>query len=230
VISREKQAAAAAAVIAVVAVALWGRGARGPVVAPRRAMTADRDAGVALPRAATSAETARGAGETARRGADAGAVTVRDRALRDEIRAGIWRAWTASAQNPAPQGDPLRAPLPPRPASLEPSYIRDRIREDFIPMAQACYESLLTRRPGAEGRAVMSFEIVSDANLGGVVESAEFVGEDGGVPDAGVREGEFLTCMRESMLTVAFLSPGQSGRVTVRYPFNLRAATDAGRE
>lgn len=159
---------------------------------------------------------------------DGSRSSVRDRALRDRIRAEIVRAWTASA-TPAPSVAPGAAPpIPARAATLSADFLRARIREDFIPMAHTCYASLLARRPGVEGRVVMEFEVVADGSLGGIVEDARFVTGDAGAADAGVWEGEFLTCMRESLVTVAFLRPEGEGRVTVRYPFSLRADADGG--
>ncbi|MFO0627303.1 MAG: AgmX/PglI C-terminal domain-containing protein [Polyangiales bacterium] len=160
-------------------------------------------------------------------GEDAGPASVRDGAVRARIRAAIVQAWSTGASGAAPAAN---APIPPRAGSLSADFIRGRIREDFVPMAGACYESLLRRRPGVGGRVVMEFEIVADANHGGLVEEARFVANDGGVADAGLDEGEFLTCMRESMMTVAFLRPEGEGRVTVRYPFRLHPDDDdAGR-
>lgn len=158
---------------------------------------------------------------------DGGPASVRDRAVRERIRAAIVRAWSAGVTGGAPTAD---APIPPRAGVLPAEFIRGRIREDFVPMAGECYASLLRRRPGVGGRVVMEFEVVADADHGGLVEDARFVPSDGGVADAGLEEAEFLTCMRESMMTVAFLRPEGEGRVTVRYPFRLSPDDeDAGR-
>lgn len=168
-----------------------------------------------------------GDGATGAVPSDAGPASVRDPAVRERIRAAIVRAWRAGALGAEPAA---HAPIPPRAGSLPAEFIRGRIREDFVPMAGECYASLLRRRPGVGGRVVMEFEIVADANHGGLVEDARFVAGDGGVADAGLEEAEFLTCMRESMMTVAFLRPEGEGRVTVRYPFRLSPDDeDAGR-
>lgn len=188
------------------------------------------------PRAASTAEAhparrealaAQGDGATLTPTRDGGPASVRDRAVRAQIRAAIVRAWSAGGTGAEPG---VNAPIPPRTGTLSADFIRGRIREDFVPMAGECYESLLRRRPGVGGRVVMEFEIVADANHGGLVEDARMVPHDGGVPDAGLEEAEFLTCMRESMMTVAFLRPEGDGRMTVRYPFRLRPdGEDAGR-
>lgn len=160
------------------------------------------------------------------------AESVRDRAVRDDVRRRIWSAWNARGPATAPAGaDPLRAPIPARDEPLDTDYLRARIREDFIPMAQTCYESFLTRRPGVGGRVVMDFTLVGEAGVGGVVDEAEVHGpaEDGGAARDDVWDPGFLTCLRESMLTVAFRAPPQSGRLRVRYPITLAPdAPDAG--
>ncbi|MEZ4392849.1 MAG: hypothetical protein R3A48_17320 [Polyangiales bacterium] len=190
------------------------------------------EAGLVTPPRETSPPTAPVAPAPVVEDAGVVAASVRDRALRDRIRAAIVRAWRADAGAP-PEGagaEPAAvAAIPARAGTLDARYLRERIREDFLPMASACYDSLLQRRPAGEGRVTMEFEIVADANLGGLVEDARFVG-DAGAPDAGVWEGEFLTCMRESMMTVAFLRPEGDGRMTVRYPFRLSPSPDGGRE
>ncbi len=158
---------------------------------------------------------------------DGGPASVRDRAVRERFARPSCARGARGAGGAEAAAD---APIPPRAGALPADFIRGRIREDFVPMAGECYESLLRRRPGVSGRVVMEFEIVADANHGGLVEDARMVPNDGGVPDAGLEEAEFLTCMRESMMTVAFLRPEGEGRVTVRYPFRLSPDDeDAGR-
>lgn len=189
------------------------------------------DAGLATPRQGATPAAAPVAAAPPAVDAGVTVASVRDRALRDRIREAIVRAWSADAGAPRAAGGGEAAPLaiPPHAGTLDARFIRERVREDFLPMASACYDLLLQRRPAGEGRVTMEFEIVADANLGGLVEDARFVG-DAGAADSGVWEGEFLTCMRESMMTVAFLRPEGDGRVTVRYPFRLSPSSDGGRE
>ena len=160
--------------------------------------------------------------------------TVRDRSTRDDIRRRIFAAWTgntapssAQAQQGAP--DPLRDPMPQIDGRVDPTYIRDRIREDFVPMAQTCYESLLTRKPGVGGRIVMNFTIAGEPGVGGVVDHVTIeTTDDAGVSDGGVSDGDFVNCISESLLTVAFRPPPERGQLTVRYPLTLRPDTDGG--
>lgn len=157
--------------------------------------------------------------------------TVRDRAVRDDLRRRILVAW--SSQLAAPDaggafdaGDPLRLPMPTLDGgTVDPDYLRERIREDFLPMARACYEQFETRHPGVGGRSVAEFMIVGDERVGAVVDDVRIESGDGGLSEAA-----FETCMRESMYTVAFRPPPGRGSLRVRYPFRFAAgAADAGR-
>lgn len=148
------------------------------------------------------------------------AATVHDRAARDEVRRRLFAAWAgqlAVEAGDVDAGDPLRAPMPTLDGgSVDPSYIRERIREDFVPMARACYEQLLARQPGVTGRAVAELVIVGDEGVGGVVDEVRVDTGDGGLAESG-----FDTCLRESMYTVAFRPPPGRGSLRVRYPFQF---------
>jgi len=110
------------------------------------------------------------------------ARTVHDRAVRDAVRRRIFLAWsraadtTAIAPSPAPQApDPLHAPMPTLDGgAVDPDYLRARIREDFLPMAQQCYAQWEHRAADAGGapggRVVTDFVIVGDEHVGGVVD------------------------------------------------------------
>lgn len=143
--------------------------------------------------------------------------TVADRAVRDELRRRILLAW---ANNPdekvataAKEG--RFVPIPDdRDASRE--YLREVVREDFVPMARQCYEELLTRKRGASGTLLISFKLVGDEKIGGVIEDAD-VETEGGLADE-----KLLTCIRESFLSLAFRPP-PNGWMTVRYPLVFAA-------
>lgn len=145
--------------------------------------------------------------------------TVRDRKRRDEIRDLIYQAYGMTPPKPGartgPHGTSPLAPLGADAGRLEPEYIQDRIREDFVPLAKQCYEAALEREPGIAGRLVLSFVIVGDEDVGGIVESAELD------PASTITEKELVECMRESMLSLSFVAPEGGGSVTVTYPFGL---------
>lgn len=156
--------------------------------------------------------------------------TVRDRARRDEVRRQIFLAWSrAAATSPplveAPAADPLHAPMPTLDGgAVDPDYLRARIREDFVPMAQQCYDQWTARAPGAPaGRVVADFVILGDERVGGVVDEVNLTsGDRDAGADAGVLgDGEFQTCLRESMMAMAFQPPPGRGRLRVRYPFRF---------
>ncbi len=151
--------------------------------------------------------------------------TLRDRAIREEVRRRIWQAW---AQSNAATGltvdagvDPRLAPMPTLDGgNVDPQYLRERIREDFLPMAVGCYNQLLERRPGVRGRVRLNFTIVGEPGVGGVVEGTALDRGDGG--DAGaLGDPTFATCLVESMGTLAFRPPPGRGTISVRYPFSF---------
>ena len=147
--------------------------------------------------------------------------TVHDRAVRDDIRARILAAWLAAlpvVDSGFDAGLAVQLPMPVLDGgTVDPAYLRERIQEDFVPMARACYEQLLGRRPDASGRALAEFVIIGDERLGGVVDEVSVQPDDGGLADEG-----FATCLRESMYTVAFRPPPGRGSLRVRYPFIFR--------
>ncbi|MDO9019474.1 MAG: AgmX/PglI C-terminal domain-containing protein [Deltaproteobacteria bacterium] len=144
--------------------------------------------------------------------------TVRDRAVRDDLRRRILAAWLQSlplADASMDAGATLFAAMPTLDGgTVDPAYLRERIVEDFLPMAQGCYEQLLARHPGVGGRAVTEFVIVGDERVGGVVDEVTVEHGDGGLSDEG-----FSTCLSGSMSAMAFRPPPGRGSVRVRYPF-----------
>ena len=63
----------------------------------------------------------------------------------------------------------------------------------------------------------LSFRIVGDKRVGGVVDQASLSLGDGGAPS----DPEFERCMTESMMSVSFDAPPNGGEVTVKYPIEL---------
>jgi len=174
------------------------------------------------------------AAEPPERGGDAGAEpgdtgegpltkTVVDKKVREELRKRILAGWAAyddgEVATAAKEGRLLPMPTSPG-GGVDPQYIRDVVRGDFVPLARGCYEELLSRNKKAGGRMVMKFKVVGDEKVGGIVEEAE-IETEGGLADE-----KLSTCMRESMLSVAFRPPppspgGRGGWVTVTYPIEL---------
>ena len=161
-------------------------------------------------------------------------ATLRDRAVRDDLRQRILDAWRGVRPEESPAvadaGAPAAVAMPVLDGgTVDPAYLRARITEDFLPLAQSCYEQLLTRQPTAGGRAVTEFVIVGDERLGGVVDDVNVESGDGGLAEAG-----FATCLRESMYSLAFRPPPGRGSLRVRYPLTFSSdatntAADAAR-
>lgn len=111
--------------------------------------------------------------------------------------------------SPAPSEDEL-AKLP----ELQPEYVRESIRDQLMPVALDCYNSVLRQDPAAQGQVTVTFTIIADKEIGGVVESAEIVADETTFDNQFLRD-----CMRESMMAVTFDAPPDSGRREVTYPF-----------
>ncbi len=149
--------------------------------------------------------------------ASGGAVkeTIRDRAIRDDVRRRILAAWAdGDAGELAAAG--RSGKIPPMPTTpegaIDPKYIQDVVRSDYFPMAAKCYEELLTRHPDAGGTVTLDFKILGDESVGGVVDELEVHAADS------VADERLTTCIRESMLSLAFRPPPDDGWVTITYP------------
>lgn len=193
-----------------------------PLSAPGVGFTVD-DTGAATPAASATAT-----GDAAAWDGAALAQTVHDPKVRDELRKRILAGWAAEGEPEvaaaAKQGRFLPAPPGPDGGRMDPKYIQEVIRGEFFPMAEKCYEELLTRKKGAKGRIEMSFTIVADEKLGGILEDVEADHDDGGLADA-----KMTTCMRESMASLAFRPPAHGGYVTVVYPLEFAPVDPAER-
>ena len=112
----------------------------------------------------------------------------------------------AAAPPPKKEGDETRG-------KYNPDYIRATFREDMFPILRSCYEGALKRRPDLAGKLVLSFTIVGDHDVGGVIEDADV--ED----DSTLKDDDMETCVKESLMTLTFdKPPSGGGYVTVRYP------------
>jgi hypothetical protein len=83
----------------------------------------------------------------------------------------------------------------------------------MFPLLRQCYENALAQRPELAGKLVLTFTIVGDPSVGGVVEDADFDEE------SDLQDPEMETCVRESLMTLIFDKPPDGGGfVTVKYP------------
>jgi len=131
----------------------------------------------------------------------------------------LFAAAGGTADAPATAGTVVhtfpRATMPSDGGALH-DYIRDRVHEDLFPLARECYSAALARKPKLAGKLVVNFTIVGDTRVGGVVDSAEID------PTSNLVDQEMSTCVKESMMSVAFDAPPE-GRslVTVTYPIEF---------
>ncbi|MFO0740294.1 MAG: AgmX/PglI C-terminal domain-containing protein [Labilithrix sp.] len=151
-----------------------------------------------------------------------------DRKKRDELRRKILEAWAKGEKGPEVAAEAKQGRFEEHPNAdgwgIEPKYIQSSFREQMFPMAQACYQDFLARKPDAGGRLVLSFKIVADENLGGVVE--EWDDHDAGMVSEWTGDAKMETCVRESLMTVTFPPPAKGGVLTVIYPVVLEPGDD----
>jgi hypothetical protein len=150
--------------------------------------------------------------------------TMHDPKVREELRKRILAGWAAEGEgeqaSAAREGRFVPAPEGPDGGRMDPKYIQEVVRGEFFPMAEKCYDELRTRNDAASGRVEMSFTIVADEKLGGIVDDV------GVVNDGGLADERMTTCMRESMTAMAFRPPAHGGYVTVVYPIDFSSDED----
>ncbi|MET0594086.1 MAG: AgmX/PglI C-terminal domain-containing protein [Polyangiaceae bacterium] len=142
------------------------------------------------------------------------AGTVVDRKLRETVRARLMVPLAALGV----ERDPHTGLTIPRGTNgpshnLSREYLEQRIREDFYPMAIACYEAALADTPTLAGKVVVDFMIVGDTKVGGIVDQAKINDR------TTIADTKMTDCLRESMLSMVFAAPDNDGWVTVTYPF-----------
>ncbi|HEU4412383.1 MAG TPA: sigma-70 family RNA polymerase sigma factor [Polyangiaceae bacterium] len=126
----------------------------------------------------------------------------------------------AGARAPG-EADAAETPLPR--GHYEASYIQEVFREAMFPLLSQCYQNALAQRPKLAGKLVLSFAIVADPEVGGVVDEADFA------PGGELNDAEMERCARESLMTLTFdKPPSGGGYVTVNYPVTFAPDGDEG--
>ncbi|MCA9616392.1 MAG: AgmX/PglI C-terminal domain-containing protein [Sandaracinus sp.] len=133
------------------------------------------------------------------------------------------------AANPNPTAAAAAVQVPPeqdaeRLGRLDAQYIRDAIR-DLQPLLRECYDLARAEAERAgeaapEGRLVTRFVIGGEPDVGGVIEESEVMDQ------SDVRHPLLEECFTQTLFTVELPAPEEGGRVTVHYPFVLRAGDD----
>ena len=159
-----------------------------------------------------------------------------DRAKADRMREQIRALFAEAGPTPAPRA-PTAAPPAPTPAypsmpmipegdggtKVDPEYLKDTVRREFIPLGRSCYAAALEKNPKLRGRVALSFDILGDRKVGGVVDDMKL--DDSTTID----DPEMLTCLQESMMSVSFAAPPQDGTLSIVYPFTFESDDgDAG--
>lgn len=192
-----------------VVLALWNNGGVGDGSPSARV---GPKAGAGGSSSTTSSSSSGGDGGAAFDGAPVDKL-VRDKQIRDELRKRILAGWAAGEGEAAEAARAGRVPSrDPGDGGLTKDYIQQVIREDFFPMAKGCYEELLRKNDASGGKVFAKFKIVGDEKIGGILDDVE-IETEGGLGDE-----KFVTCMRESLSSIAFEAPPKKGWVTVTYP------------
>lgn len=112
--------------------------------------------------------------------------------------------------------------MPERPRGTLPrEYIQETVRE-ISPLIAECYETTLEQAPTAEGRVVVSFTIVGEEDVGGLVETAEIVEIDERFDEL----PDFDECIVQTILSIEIEPPEGGGEVNVTYPFTFHSRGD----
>ncbi len=140
------------------------------------------------------------------------------------VRAASTVARAPSADAPAGATDAAgAADAAPALGHYEPAYIREVFREGMFPLMSQCYDNALAQHPKLAGKMVLSFTIVGDPEVGGVVDEADFA------PESDIKDAELETCVRESLLTLTFdKPPSGGGYVAVKYPVEFAPGASDG--
>jgi hypothetical protein len=120
------------------------------------------------------------------------------------------RASRAANEAPAAFGA-----VPAAVGTLDKEYIKGRIAE-LKPLLAECYELARREQKDLRGKLVMSFDIVGEPAMGGLVDRAEIVrkGESDEIAHPVLDE-----CVRATVESVTFAAPEGGSKVSVTYPF-----------
>ncbi|MBC8068608.1 MAG: hypothetical protein IAG13_09775, partial [Deltaproteobacteria bacterium] len=90
--------------------------------------------------------------------------------------------------------------------SLPEEYVGKIIRDQLLPVAEACYEDIADK--GTKGALTLSVAVLADEELGGVIDRV-YIARDGTT-----LEGELTECVRQAAYDMQFDPPeqGQGGK------------------
>jgi len=115
----------------------------------------------------------------------------------------------------APRAGEQEPPVEPPPSwsSLPESYVVGIVREQLIPVAQSCYEDLLTDDLG--GEMSLSVSVIGDAEVGGVVDRVDITDADASV------QGDLTECVRQAAYDMEF-DPPEHGQGVGEFSLSIR--------
>lgn len=126
-------------------------------------------------------------------------------------------ATTAASASAGAIGSGEQQPTGDRPpGELSADYIREVIR-DAIPLVKECYELGLRGAPELAGTLKVTFTIIGEPEVGGIVESVQIPDDSPLAQQPTMRE-----CIEQTMLSLEFPQPTGGGKVKVTYPFTFR--------
>ncbi len=139
-------------------------------------------------------------------------ATKSTRAKRDALRQQIVAA--QAQRNPAPLPNTVPSPnetSPTPPGSLTDrsgnrGYLLRTMNEDLMPLADECYALARAQDPTLQGMLALNLEVLSDEELGGVVDTIDLA------PANELKDPALLECVRESLLATTLPPPPHGGR------------------
>jgi hypothetical protein len=154
-------------------------------------------------------ETALPAGETSTRRADG----MKARRLEDRAaRAALFKAIAEARRR---RLDGFRRDGRESAGELDKEYIRGAVSE-VIPQIHDCYETVLKETPKLEGKLNMSFSILGEPDVAGMIDEIAVEGSS----DEAMRNSAPLTkCVIDTLSSLEFPAPENGGVVEVEYPF-----------
>jgi hypothetical protein len=123
-----------------------------------------------------------------------------DRARADELRERI-RARLGDAGSATPP--------------LGQDFVTRGMREDVLPLANACYGRARKQAPDLTGKVELHYRLIAARGIGAVVDEARLLA------GTTLSDSEFRTCLLDSMMALTLDAPPEDGVIAVTYPIRF---------
>lgn len=215
--SNTRVLAAVAALIALIAAALFVLSSKGDSASSDRGESPSAEA---APPSTQGTPTAERPLPKARIGKQPHARKLANKAARQRLLEALDRARKARLAAARAERVPTdKGSAPALTATLDKDYIRTTVRE-VVPLIKECYELALAEKADLAGKLIVGFTIEGEEEIGGVVTTADIQADD----ESPLGKNQTLSeCVRETVMSLAFVAPKGGGKVTVRYPFIFRS-------